>query len=355
MRLENLGYNIRLEQHRIESNLDAFEVGRVVIEHKDRYEVNNGETNFDAELVGKLRFAAENHEDLPAVGDWVAISVFDGHKALIHEVYPRHSVIERQAVGQKGQKQIIATNIDYGLIVQSVGRDFNLNRLERYVTICNNAKVTPLIILNKVDLIDNDTLNQIRQNILQRVKNLPIYTATNQQDRGYEKLASVIEKGKTYCLLGSSGVGKSTILNNLAGSEIMSTNQISDSVNKGRHTTTHRELIILANGGILIDNPGMREVGITDSSVGLELTFEAITVLAKQCKYNDCTHQHEENCAVLKAVEKGEFDMDSYNNYQKLQREKWHYESSSLEKKQKDKDLGKLIKNVKKNRKRNKY
>jgi ribosome biogenesis GTPase len=172
---------------------------------------------------------------------------------------------------------------------------------------------------------------------------------------GYEKIQSFIEKGKTYCMLGSSGVGKSTLLNNLSGKTIMKTDTISQSTSKGRHITSHRELIILESGGLLIDNPGMREVGIADSTGGLEITFDTIVGLARNCKFKDCTHTSEIGCSVLEAIEKGEIDKTSYDNYLKMEREKSHFKSTVAERRKKDKDFGKMLKNFKKDMKNNKY
>ncbi|MEQ8424525.1 MAG: ribosome small subunit-dependent GTPase A, partial [Cyclobacteriaceae bacterium] len=169
------------------------------------------------------------------------------------------------------------------------------------------------------------------------------------------QLSDIIVRGKTYCLLGSSGVGKSTLANNLSGESQMKTGSISTSVNKGRHITSHRELIVLENGGILIDNPGMREVGIADTTSGLEITFDVIEELAEQCKFADCTHVNELGCAVLKALEEGELDRDLFNNYHKMQRERFRFEASIEEKRKKDRDLGKLFKSVKSARRKNKY
>ena len=354
MTLEDLGYNSSFENYRKEHNLDSFKVGRVISEHKERYIVKTGNTEFDSELIGNLRFDAKSRSDFPAVGDWVAISEYDEDKALIHSIYPRNSIIERQAVGKFGEKQIIATNIDYGLIVQAVDRDFNINRLERYLTICNASKVKPIIILSKIDLINESKLKTILDKISERIKNVPIITISNQTHFGYNELIAIIKKGETYCLLGSSGVGKSTLLNNISGKELMKTDSISLSTSKGRHITSHRELIILENGGILIDNPGMREVGIADTTSGLEVTFETIVKLSQECKFKNCTHIHENGCAILKAVEKGEIDKDSYENYLKMEKEKMHFDSSIVEKRKKDKDFGKMVKNYKKNKKSNK-
>ncbi|MCU4176604.1 ribosome small subunit-dependent GTPase A [Marinilabiliaceae bacterium N1Y90] len=352
--LNELGYNNELERYRIEHELSSFDVGRVISEHKERYTVQGENNEFDAELIGNLRFTASSRNDFPAVGDWVAFSEFDEGKALIHAIYERHSIIERQAVGKTGEVQIIASNIDFGMIVQAVDRDFNLNRLERYLTICNASRVTPLIVLSKIDLIDTDDLENILMQITQRIKDVELVCVSNQLD-GYEPLRKIVKSGRTYCLLGSSGVGKSTLLNGLSGKEEMKTSEISTSVNKGRHTTTHRELIVLEGGGILIDNPGMREVGITDLGDGLETTFESILSYAKDCRYKDCTHMHESGCAIIEAVDNGDIDESAYNNYRKMEKERMHFESDAQDRKKKDKDLGKLIKQVKKQRKNNKY
>lgn len=354
MKIEELGYRKNLKKYAKEQNLDTFEIGRVILEHKDRYIIKTPDSEFEAELLGNFRFTAKNRYDYPTVGDWVAFSEYDDGKALIHALYPRTSIIERQAIGTSGQIQLIATNVDGGLIVQAVGRDFNLNRLERYLTICYSSGVAPFIVLNKIDLINKSELKSIIVQISQRIKNVPIICVSN-QTKGYNELETIIEKGKTYCLLGSSGVGKSTILNNLSGKQKMRTGEISLSVNKGRHITSHRELIVLNSGGIIIDNPGMREVGIADTKRGLETTFDSIIGYSQNCRFKDCTHTHEKGCAILEAIEKGEIDEDSYFNFLKMEKEKSHFESDAVERRKKDKDFGKMIKNVKKHRKNNKY
>jgi len=349
MTLKDLGYTSALEDYRKEQNLDSFGVGRVISEHKERYVVKTPEKEYDGEIIGNLRFTAHNRSDFPAVGDWVAISEYDDNKVLIHAVFPRKTIIERQAVGKQGEKQIIATNINYAFIVQAVDRDFNINRIERYLTICNTSKVNPIIILNKIDLIHDNELAAVVSKVQERIKQVPIIPISNKSQKGFEKLKEHIEKSKTYCLLGSSGVGKSTLLNNLLGKQYMKTNTISSSTNKGRHVTSHRELIVLESGGILIDNPGMREVGITNSKDALEITFSKINTLSKDCKFKDCTHTNEIDCAVLDAVERGEIDKSSFENFMKMEREKAHFESTVAEKRKKDKDFGKMIKNYKKN------
>ena len=354
MTIEDLGYNSELEKYRKELKLDSFEMGRVISEHKDRYVVKTKNTEYDAELIGNLRFTAETKHDLPAVGDWVAISEYDENKALIHSVYPRHSILERKAVGKLSETQIIATNIDFAFIVQSVNRDFNINRLERYLTICYSSKIEPIVVLSKIDLIEKSELEHILEKINKRIKDISIIAISNQSQIGLDKIKSKLTKGKTYCLLGSSGVGKSTLINTIVGKELMITGGISDSIDRGKHITTHRELIVTENG-ILIDNPGMREVGIADSTSGLEKTFETIVELSKDCKFKNCTHTTEIDCAVLEAVNKGEIDTDSYENYLKMEKEKEHFESTVAEKRKKDKDFGKMIKHFKKARKSNKF
>ena len=354
MKLEDFGYNDKFEKFRIENNLDDFEIGRVIAEHKERYIVRTVKGEFEAEITGNMRFTAKSREDFPAVGDWVALITYESDFAIIHKILPRSSIIKRQAVGQFGEIQIIAANIDYAFLVQAVDRDFNINRLERYLTICNSSKVSPIIVLSKIDLISSAQLSEIMDNIKDRIKNVPVIAISNESQDGYEKIKSIIEKGKTYCMLGSSGVGKSTLLNNLSGKALMRTDTISQSTNRGRHVTSHRELIVLENGGILIDNPGMREVGIADSASGLEITFDKIVILSQNCKFKDCTHTNETGCSVIEAVEKGEIDRNSYENYLKMEREKAHFESSIAERRKKDKVFGKIIKNYKKDNFKNK-
>lgn len=348
MKLEDLGYNSKLEQFRIDNNLKDYDIGRVVSEHKERYVVVTEKGEMSAEITGNLRFSAKSREDFPAVGDWVALTIYDEDFSIIHYILPRFSIISRQAVGQYGEIQIIATNIDYGLLVQAADRDFNMNRLERYLTICYSSKVKPIIVLTKTDLIIEEVKSEIINSINLRVKDVPVYAISNESKDGYETFIKIFEWGKTYCMLGSSGVGKSSLLNNLSGKYIMKTDALSNSTSKGKHVTSHRELIVLDNGGILIDNPGMREVGIVDSAFGLETTFDVILRLSENCKYKDCTHTNEIGCAVLEALEKGEILRSFYENYLKMEKEKAFFESSVLERKSKEKLFGKIVKDYKK-------
>jgi len=355
MKLEDLGYNDELRKLSAEINLSGFEIGRVIAEHKERYIVRTENGEYEAEITGNLRFSAKSRIDFPAVGDWVALTTYDAEFSVIHKILPRLSMITRQAVGQFGEIQIIATNIDYAFLVQAVDRDFNINRLERYLTICYSSKVKPIIVLTKTDLIDQQKITEITGSIKQRITDTEVFAISNETRAGYDALKTTIKKGKTYCMLGSSGVGKSTLLNNLSGKTLMRTDSISESTNKGRHITSHRELTVLENGGILVDNPGMREVGIADTSGGLETTFDRIIHLSQNCRFKDCTHTNEVGCSVIEAVEKGEIDIKSYENYLKMEREKAHFESTIEERRKKDKEFGKLMKNYKKDMKKNRF
>ena len=198
MTLEDLGYNIYFENYRKKQNLDSLEVARIISEHKERYFVKTTEKEYEAEIIGNLRFSANNRSDFPAVGDWVSILKYDENKVLIHSVFPRKTIIERQAVGKQGGKQIIATNIDYAFIVQAVDRDFNINRIERYLTICYTSNVIPIIILNKIDLINDKELTELFSNVRNRIKRVPIIAISNETLNGIKKLKENIKKGKTY-------------------------------------------------------------------------------------------------------------------------------------------------------------
>ncbi len=348
MKLEDFGYNAQIKAWQLENKSNEFIIGRVVVEHKERYIVYTENGEVEAEITGNLRFAARGREDFPAVGDWVLLLSFDSDFALIHKILPRSSVIARQAVGRSGEKQIIATNVDEAFLVQAVDRDFNVNRLERYLTICYDARVKPTVVLTKTDLIDACDLSEIIDQVTQRIENIAVIAVSNATQDGYDLLKKHIQKGKTYCMLGSSGVGKSSMTNNLSGRTSMKTDAISNSTGKGRHVTSHRELIVLDGGGILIDNPGMREVGIADSGSGLDQTFDKILSFSKACRYGDCTHVSEPGCAVLAALENGEIDAHSYENYLSMEKERTYFESTVAERKKKDKALGKILKDYQK-------
>lgn len=355
MTLTKLGIKPNLKSEINSGSYADFVIGRVVREFKERYLVNTGDGEFDAEITGNLRYSAQGKADFPAVGDWVACIPVDEQFAIIHSILPRTSLLERQAVGKHGETQVIAANIDEALIVQSVDHNFNINRLERYLAICYATRIDATLVLTKTDLLLEDEIANFLDQLKERGKTIPLFPISNISTQGYPELVAHLKKGNTYCVLGSSGVGKSTLINNLMGKDYMKTSSISHSNQKGRHTTSHRELIVLEKGAILIDTPGMRELGITDKQEGLSMTFSTISELSNQCRFSDCTHISESGCAILLAVDNGEIDHATYNNYLKMQREQEHFQLSVADKRKKDKEFGKMIKSVMKNNKREKY
>lgn len=343
---ERYGYDVRVDRDWKALECEDCEPARVIAEHKERYIVA-GDGEWEAEITGHLRFTARGREDFPAVGDWVAIQRYDEGAAIIHAVLPRRSMIARRAVGQTGEQQIIATNIDVALLVQAVDRDFSINRLERYLTLCFGGGVRPVVVLTKTDLRPTEDVQRLTDLIHARHPALPILALSNLTRDGHEALLALIETGLTYCMLGSSGVGKSTILNLLSGRTLMKTDTISESTQKGRHVTTHRELVVLDSGAMFVDNPGMREVGIADGE-GLSTTFDQILELSMQCRFTDCTHATEAGCAVLAALESGALDPATYENYRRLEREREFFETSAEERKRKEKVFGRILKDYKK-------
>lgn len=348
MNLTDFGYSDKLEEFRLEQHLEEYEPGRIVAEHRERYVVITAREETEAEITGNMRFTASGRLDFPVVGDWVVLAAYDSGIAIIHKILPRFSLITRQSAGQSGEIQAIAANVDAAFIVQAVDRDFNINRLERYLTICHSSKVIPVIVLTKTDLVNEVRVSELTDLVASRIVQVPVIALSNKTRTGYVRLTGMLERGKTYCLLGSSGAGKSTLLNNLSGGDRMKTGSISTSTDKGKHITSHRELVFLENGGMLIDNPGMREVGIADEANGLETTFYAIGALAEECKFGNCTHTGEVGCRVIEAVKKGELDRKTYENYLKMEREKAHFESTVAERRKKDRDFGKMIREYKK-------
>lgn len=353
MNSELYGANPNLPAFLKELEGSGFIVGRILAEHKERYHVGTADGELDAEITGNLRFSASGREDFPCVGDWVKMLSYNSDFAIIHQIMPRTSVLKRKTAGKAEEIQLIAANVDFGLIMQAVDRDFNLNRIERYLTICYDSKIKPVIIINKIDLLGEGQLSEIMLQIKSRIPDVPVYAISNSSQTGIDVLKTLLKPHETYCLLGSSGVGKSTLINSLSGSEYMTTGEISRTTAKGKHVTTHRELIRLENRAILIDNPGMREIGIAGSNDGLEITFDAIIELSKKCRFFDCTHTVEKGCSVLEALENGSLDRPVYENFLKMEREKAHYESSQFEKRKQDKDFGKIMKNYKKDMKKN--
>lgn len=353
IKIEDLGYDEFFESNRKKMRLGDFLIARVISEHKGAYKVKNTEGEYLAKVTGKKMFSASSREDYPAVGDWVAITKLDKENAVINDILPRKTSIKRtygdkNRSGDKTKTQIIGTNIDTAFIVESIDRDYNLNRFERYFVLAKNGGVKPAIILNKIDLISSDELDLKLAEIKNRFGDVDVITTSVVNADGLDKLKKYITYGKTYCFLGSSGVGKSSLINKLIGENIIKTGNISSYSNRGKHVTTKREMYFLENGGIVIDNPGMREVGIINAEVGVGNLFDEMVALSKKCKYADCSHTHEPGCKILHAVKSGKLDENKYSNYINLKKETEYHEMNRFEKREKERKFGKFIKNVKK-------
>lgn len=347
IKLEDLGYYDFFESNRKNLGLDDFLVARVITEHRGVYKVKNTDGEYSAKITGKQMFDALSREDYPAVGDWVVIQKLDEENAVIQKILPRKTIIKRK-YNNRNEIQVIATNIDVAFVIESVDRDYNLNRFERYFTIAENGGIKPGIILNKIDLISKKELNLKLAEIKNRFNNIDIFLTSVATNKGLKELNKHILKGKTYCFLGSSGVGKSSLINKLIGENIIKTEDISSYSGRGKHATTNRQMYFLENGGIVIDNPGMREIGMTDIGQGIDNFFNEISNLAKNCKYVDCTHVHEPGCEVLNAVKLGKLNKAKYSNYINLKKEADYYEMNEIEKREKDKKFGKFINKTKK-------
>jgi ribosome biogenesis GTPase len=354
MNLLDLGLTKELTAYLKNNKISDFSIGRVTQEHRERYIVSTGDNEYDAEITGNLRFSAISRADFPAVGDWVTMTIYDSNQAIIHNILPRKSILERQAVGKFGEIQIISSNIDVAFIVQAINNNFNINRLDRYMTICYSANIEPILVISKIDLSTEREIQDAIGDLEKRDKKVNYFLLSNMTLSGLNQILDFIQKGKTYCVVGSSGVGKSTLINNLLKKNILKTGQISHSTNKGKHISDHRELFVLENGGIIIDTPGMRELGVTDNVEAIKTTFQEILNISSKCKFPDCKHINETGCAVIEALNNETIDRDSYDNYQKIQKDQERFQTSVAEKRKKDKVFGKIIKNYYKNNK-NKY
>ncbi len=344
--LKDLGYDEFFESSQKNLGLIAYPVARVVAEYREIYKVKNQKGEFLARVTGKHMFTAVKREDYPAVGDWVTIEELPENKALIRGMLSRKTILQKK-YSNKQENQIIATNIDTAFIVESMDRDYNLNRFERFFVLAVEGNITPVMVLNKIDLISKAELDDRIRKIKARFASVAVVATSTLTREGMDDLKHHIKTGKTYCFLGSSGVGKSSLINGLLQKSEIKTREMGLVTGKGKHTTTTREMYFLENGGLVIDNPGTREVGIADSETGIETVFDDISHLSKECRYSDCTHTHEPGCVVRKAVEDERLDKDKYAHFIKLKKEAQFYKMTNVEKKEKDRKFGKFIKKAK--------
>jgi ribosome biogenesis GTPase len=328
MNLIDLGWNDFFKAHFESLDLDGVIPARVAVQQKDRSIIVCEKGELWAEVSGKFRHKALSISDYPTVGDWVAVAVKpDGDGAVIHSLLSRKAKFSRKAVLAGGPKygdgkteeQVLSANIDTAFIVSGLDGEYKLRRLERYIAVAYDSGTSPVVLLNKSDL--SDEVDMIKSEVETNVIGVPAHAVSAITEDGLEVLDEYLETGKTAAFLGSSGVGKSTIINSLLGYDRQRTGEVRESDRRGRHITTYRELIVLPDGGILIDTPGMREIEIWGEQDGLSKAFDDIENLASRCRFNDCSHATEPGCAVREALENGELDHDRYQNYLKLQKE----------------------------------
>jgi len=350
--LKRLGFDEWFNERTETSKLENYKIARVISVNKNSFIVSTGFNDIYAELTGRYLFNSESSLDFPTVGDWVYTQLFDDDSlAIIHEIFPRKSLLKRKASGKKIEHQLIAANVDAAVVMQSLDTNFNLRRLERYLVMINESGIRPMVFLSKSDLISSDEIEEKKNEILKIIPDMSVIAFSNNNIYDIERIKEHLTPHHTFCLLGSSGVGKTTLLNNLINQEFYKTQPIREKDGRGRHTTTRRELIILENGAIIIDNPGIRELGVISADSGIEDTFDEIAELSKQCKYDNCTHTIEKGCKILKAIEDGEVSQERYENYLKIYKESLYNEMSYYEKRQKDKKFGKFLHVYNKNKK----
>ena len=350
--IEKLGFDNWFKDKIEPTKSENFKIARVIAVNKNSFVVSTGQKDIYAELTGKFLFNSDSSLDLPAVGDWVYTQLFDDDSlAIINDIIPRKSLLRRKTPGKKIEYQLIAANIDMAVIMQSLDSNYNLRRLERYLVMINESNITPVIFLSKSDLQSAEEIEKKKDDIYKIIPGIKIIAFSNNNVTDIENIKTYLTPFHTYCLLGSSGVGKTTLLNNLINEDLYKTQPIREKDGRGKHTTTRRELIVMENGAIIIDNPGMRELGIISMDSGLDDTFNEIAELSDQCRFKDCTHTVEKDCAILKAVEQGRISKERYNSYMKMYKESLYNEMSYYEKRQKDKKFGKFIHTYMKNKK----
>lgn len=344
--LKELGWNDWFERRTECRPSDT--VARVAAVDRDQLLLMDQTGPFRAKLAGSYLHRHHLSQELPCVGDWVCVEKRPGDDlGLIHSRLERRTTLRRRSAGDASEYQMIAANVDYVIIVQSCHFDFNLKRLERYLVMVRDGGAEPYVLLTKTDLVEPAVLDSQVSQIRSAGITAPVITLSNVTQQGVADLRRRLLPGLTYCFVGSSGVGKSTLINHLIGRELQATKAVSGT-GEGRHTTVRRELILLEGGALVVDNPGMREFGILGAEGGVGGGFPDITSLAPGCRYRDCIHLNEPGCAVLEAVKSGVVRQEHYDNYRKLREESEFQQMSHAEKRKKDRDFGRYIKSAKK-------
>lgn len=346
MELRDLGYDEWFASHAREQCGDLA-VGRVTAVDRGRHLLRDASGEVAAELTGRLRFAA-TATDLPCVGDWVCVRPRDGGtRASIHAVLPRRSFLRRKVPGRDIDHQMIAANVDVAFLVQSCHVDFNVRRLERYLVMVREGRVEPVLLLTKADVVSEGELAELVAAIRRAGITERVIAVSNVTGTGLDAVRALLAPGRTYCLLGSSGVGKSTLINRLTGRPTLETQEVSHT-GEGRHTTMRRQMLLLDGGALLVDTPGMRELGMLGVGAGLDDAFADVAALATGCRFADCTHRSEPGCAVRAAVDRRELDDGRLRSYLKLEKESSFHEMSYVERRQKDREFGRHVRAVKK-------
>jgi ribosome biogenesis GTPase / thiamine phosphate phosphatase len=324
--LSNYGWDEFFETHFQTYSAGEYKAGRVVLEYNHLYRVYTEQGELLADVAGKLRHEAASRADLPVVGDWVVVQPrSEEGKATIQSVLPRKSKFVRKVAGSRTEEQIVGANIDTVFLVTSLNQDFNLRRLERYLVVALESGASPVIVLSKADLCDQ--VEEQLAEIQTVAKGIPVHAISVIQPDGLHELIPYFRKGETVALLGSSGVGKSTLINHLIGRDLQKVREVREHDGRGQHTTTHRELILLPQGGLVLDTPGMRELHLWDGEESLHQAFDDIEELAGSCYFSDCQHREEPRCAVREAVLEGRLDAARFQSYEKLQKELKHIAS----------------------------
>lgn len=328
----------------------GFSVARITAVDRGRYLIRGEAEEVPAELTGRFLHLAESSVELPCVGDWVCVQYRDaGTQASIHQLLPRRSFLRRKTAGRDVEYQMMAANIDVAFIVQSCHFDFNVPRLLRYLVMTREGHIDSVVLLTKTDLVTPQALEQLVAQLLAMGVTSPIVCLSNVTGAGVERVRELIVPGKTYCLLGSSGVGKTTLINRLLGDGAYETRAVS-ATGEGRHTTTRRQLMVMEHGGLLIDMPGMRELGMLGTQEGIAETFADIGAMAQRCRYPDCRHEHEPGCAMRAAIDRGELSEEHLQNYMKLQKEAEFNDLSYIDRRKKDRAFGRFVHSYKKHK-----